>query len=80
VLIQGRAARAKELVPSDPLSSLRSDKPFMAINCAALPVTLLETELMGHEKGAFTDAKAAKKGFRACRRGRCSLTRSATWT
>ena len=64
VLIQGDSGTGKELVAKAVhFSSSRADMPFMAINCAALPVNLLETELMGHEKGAFTDAKAAKKGL-----------------
>src|SRR6185503_12104347 len=41
----------------------RRDRPFFAINCAAIPETLMETELFGHEKGAFTDARIQKKGM-----------------
>jgi transcriptional regulator with PAS, ATPase and Fis domain len=43
--------------------SRRSESPFIAINCAAIPATLIESELFGYEKGAFTDAKARKEGL-----------------
>ncbi len=64
VLIQGESGTGKELAANAiHYNSKRANKPFMKINCSAIPDTLLESELFGYEKGAFTDAKTTKKGL-----------------
>jgi DNA-binding NtrC family response regulator len=71
VLLEGESGTGKELFArSLHALSPRSEAPFVAINCAAIPETLLETELFGHEKGAFTGAVARKPGkFEMAHRG-----------
>ncbi len=64
ILLQGESGTGKDLVAKViHYESSRGNKPFMDINCTALPETLIESELFGFEKGAFTDAKQMKKGL-----------------
>ena len=64
VLLQGESGTGKDLFAQTlHLWSRRKDAPFLAINCSAIPANLLESELFGYEKGAFTDAKQQKRGL-----------------
>ena len=64
VFIHGESGTGKELIArAVHVRSKRSERPFIAINCGAIPLSLIENELFGHEKGAFTDAKEAQPGI-----------------
>jgi two-component system, NtrC family, response regulator AtoC len=64
ILVHGESGTGKELVAKGlHYESSRRNSPFMEVNCAAITETLFESELFGHEKGAFTDARATKKGL-----------------
>lgn len=64
ILLQGETGTGKDLFArAIHYASYRANSPYLAINCAALPATLIESELFGYEKGAFTDAKQTKEGL-----------------
>ncbi len=75
VLIRGESGTGKELIAhAIHYNSLRARKPFVKVSCGALPDTLMESELFGYEKGAFTDAHARRKGPLRTGRGRHAVS------
>ena len=81
ILLQGETGTGKDLFArAIHYASERRDAPYLAINCAALPANLIESELFGYEKGAFTDAKPEKKDFlNKQTAGRFFSMKSAKW-
>src|SRR5205814_7442567 len=64
ILLEGENGTGKDLIAKTlHYQSVRQAEPFIAINCAAIPENLLESELFGYEKGAFTDARSQKRGI-----------------
>ena len=82
VLITGESGTGKEVLARYVHGTAAAPSaPFVSVNCAAIPENLLETELFGHEKGAFTGAVARRIGkFEEATAARCCSTRSARWT
>ena len=79
ILLDGESGTGKDLIAKTlHYQSVRQAEPFIAVNCAAIPGTLLESELFGYERGAFTDARAESEAFSNWRtRARSSWTKSA---
>ena len=77
VLLQGESGTGKEVIARLVHDcSERADGPFIPVNCGVIPSELMESELFGHEKGAFTGAVAARKGrFELAEGGRCFSTK-----
>ena len=78
VLVEGESGTGKEMLSrAIHRMSSRRDRPFIAVNCGAIPAELVESELFGHEKGAFTGCEAAAQGLLRGRRRRHALPRRA---